>query len=50
MFYVFYIIYVNNLKCCYLSYNYLCDFYYLSNLGGIINYLELVEFKGVNGN
>ena len=24
-------------------------FGYLSNLGGISNYLELVEFKGVNG-
>ena len=29
-------IYVNNLMCCYLSYNYLCDFYYLSEIVEII--------------
>ena len=46
MFYIFYIIYADNLMCCYLSYNYLCDFCYLSNIGGIINYLELVELGG----
>jgi len=55
-FYIIYVIYVNNLMCCYLSYNYLCDFYYLSEVVEIIvnlekennGYLELLDLRRVN--